>query len=474
MIPVSRQRTSALSFYQGNQLLGRGSMNRYRLGAHSARILLSIYLLSFCLNAGCGSGDGTSPEARLGIVYVDAEPDSVQIGWLLTGPSSFAFYGLGDDTLSGLAAGAYTMTWPEILGRVTPSPNPQSLLLGPGGTVEFTGHYAGIGELTVNVEPDFITAVWHLEGPGGLAESGTGDHVFTDMPEGDYLLLWGEQAGYRSPIPIQSTMCLGAGAAFAYYGQYIPIGALSVDPEPNEIVAPWRIIGPAGFQTEGLGDSTLTDLVAGCYTVEFLHRNGWVDPSPNSIVSCLAAGSSQVVQGIYSRAAPADEIALAFDPDGKHSCLDAEPFVQVTAYLLILAPSASGGVSGWECEVDYPGHAVLVGTALAGVNPLNVAQPPSFMVGLGGGPLPHAPVLELARLTFLLTSSDPILFAILPFTPCSLPDYELPVYADGADPSLLRPLTPRVIYGENVAAAINLVGCSPAPPAWGDIKKFYE
>lgn len=170
----------------------------------------------------------------------------------------------------------------------------------------------------------------------------------------------------------------------------------------------------------------------------------------------------------------ADEIALAFDPGGEHSCLDAEAFVQVTTYLLILSPAASGGVFGWECEIDYPGHAVLVGTALAGVNPVNVAQPPSFQVGLGGGPLPYAPVVEAARLTFLLTSADPIRFAILPFTPCSLPDYELPVYADGANPNVLRPLTPRVIYGENVAAGINLPGCSPQPLTWGDIKKLYE
>lgn len=175
-----------------------------------------------------------------------------------------------------------------------------------------------------------------------------------------------------------------------------------------------------------------------------------------------------------ARARAADEIALAFDPGGEHSCLDAEAFVQVTAYLLILAPSASGGVSGWECEIDYPAHAVLVGAALGGVNPLNVAQPPSFMVGLGGGPLPSAPVVEAARLTFLLTSADPIRFVILPFTPCSLPEYELPVYADGANPNVLRPLTPRVIYGDNVAAGINLPGCSPQPLTWGDIKKLYE
>jgi len=173
-------------------------------------------------------------------------------------------------------------------------------------------------------------------------------------------------------------------------------------------------------------------------------------------------------------ASAADEIALAFDPGGEHSCLDAEAFVQVTAYLLILAPTASGGVYGWECEIDHPSHAVLVGTALAGVNALNVAQPPSFQVGLGGGPLPCAPVVEVARLMFLLTSADPIRFAILPFTPCSLPDYELPVYADGANPAVLRPLAPRVIYGENVVAGINLPGCSPQPLTWGDIKKLYE
>lgn len=283
--------------------MGRDSMSEYRFWAHRALILFTTYLMLSCLNEGCGSGNGTSPEAQLGAIHVDAEPDSVRIEWLLTGPSSFVFYGLGDDTLSGLAAGAYTMTWPDVLGRVTPSPNPQSLLLEPGGVTRFTGLYAGIGELHVDVDPDFIVAIWRLECPGGLVQDGTGDHLFADMPEGDYLLRWGDQAGYRTPVPSQSARHLGAGAALTYHGQYVPVGTLSIDPEPDELSASWRVLGPAGLQAESAGDTILTDLDAGCYIVEFLHESGWLDPSPNPIVSCLVAGSSQVAQGVYSRAA---------------------------------------------------------------------------------------------------------------------------------------------------------------------------
>jgi len=166
-----------------------------------------------------------------------------------------------------------------------------------------------------------------------------------------------------------------------------------------------------------------------------------------------------------------DEIGLFFDDAGEAACAEVEPYATVTIYLLLLQPSA-GSVAGWECILDYD-NVMLTGTVLAG-QALNVDQAPRFQVGIGGPPLMGGSVVELARFTFLVLGPGQSAFYIYAYDPPSIPDSELPVYADGADFSHLIPMTPHSLSGGAVVAGVNLPECVRLDATWGQIKQVYD
>jgi len=161
-----------------------------------------------------------------------------------------------------------------------------------------------------------------------------------------------------------------------------------------------------------------------------------------------------------------DEIGLFFDEHAELPCLRAEAFSTPTAYLLLLDPSASGGVYGWECTLDYTNVMLIGSPAINGVG-LNITTPPEFMVGLAA-PLLRSPIVELARLQFLILAGSAA-FYIYP-----LRQGETPQYADGSDPSILLPLTPRGMSGGALVAGVNLPECITIDATWGRIKHVYE
>ncbi len=194
--------------------------------------------------------------------------------------------------------------------------------------------------------------------------------------------------------------------------------------------------------------------------------------SPHGLASAAAA---LCLFGIFllGAAAPAvaiDEIGLFFDPDADESCLQASAYANVGVYLFLLDPSAVSGVSGWECSLELR-DVVLTGVTLTGGG-LNFATAPDFMVGVGtANPLPARRAVELARLSVLYLNT-PAAFYIHPFP---IPSLEgSPVYADGANPSILLPLTPRVVGAGGIAAGINLPACLPEEATWGAVKHSYE
>jgi len=89
--------------------------------------------------AGC-SEDPVNPGDTKGTAVIDPSPDSLNATWTLTGPDSFSQSGNGDQTLSELTIGEYTLSWDSINGYITPSGDQQTLAA--DGTITFNGVYS--------------------------------------------------------------------------------------------------------------------------------------------------------------------------------------------------------------------------------------------------------------------------------------------------------------------------------------------
>jgi formylglycine-generating enzyme required for sulfatase activity len=75
-------------------------------------------------------------------------------------------------------------------------------------------------------------------------------------------------------------------------------GTITVDPEPNRITVPWRLVGPATF-IESVGDTTLSDMTVGSYTVTWGAVDGYVAPS--AVTDILVADQTLVFIGSYTQ-----------------------------------------------------------------------------------------------------------------------------------------------------------------------------
>jgi hypothetical protein len=78
--------------------------------------------------------------APVGTVLIDPNPDSILAPWQLESDAGLIYSGAGDSTLVDVPMGTYTLTWGEVEGFETPSPNPVSQLLEPGASAVFAIH----------------------------------------------------------------------------------------------------------------------------------------------------------------------------------------------------------------------------------------------------------------------------------------------------------------------------------------------
>jgi hypothetical protein len=77
------------------------------------------------------------------------------------------------------------------------------------------------------------------------------------------------------------------------------IGTITIDPEPNDINAPWQITGPGGFSQSGTGDVTLEDAAAGEYSLTWGDVSGWTAPSSAPVTLALVADATLQFIGTY-------------------------------------------------------------------------------------------------------------------------------------------------------------------------------
>ncbi len=193
---------------------------------------------------------------------------------------------------------------------------------------------------------------------------------------------------------------------------------------------------------------------------------------------------------------PTDAIGIFFDETGCTYCAAPSPYMPMTAYLLMLGPSASGDITGWECSVPTDPASFPAGITVT-IEGGGVIQStwPELRVPLSS-PLPRAPIVHLATFsTFYL--GDPILFGIGPTHPSSLPANPSPAYFALPEAETPRPLAvwldsppmptaPDAFIAADVAASYaSQHGICPRTPwceapvlvipeTWGAVKGLYR
>ncbi len=235
-----------------------------------------------------------------GTIIVNSQPKSLNAPWTLLGPGNYELTGNGDQTVTGLVPGDYTLNWGTVSGWDSPSSSTQTL--GSGDELAFNGtYYPSIpeGTIIVDAEPNsLINAPWTLSGPDNYSFSGSRDHTLTGLVPGDYTLNWGAVSGWESPSSSTQTLSDGAVVTFnGTYSQIISEGTIIVDTEPNSLNAPWSLSGPDSYSYGGTGDHTLTGLVPGVYTLNWGVVSGWESPSGST--QTLGSGGEITFNGTF-------------------------------------------------------------------------------------------------------------------------------------------------------------------------------
>jgi hypothetical protein len=110
------------------------------------------------------------------------------------------------------------------------------------------------------------------------------------------------------------------------------VGAITINPEPNSIVAPWQITGPNAFSQSGTGDATLGDMTAGSYALTWGSVTGWTTPSPAAVTQTLVANGTLTYAGLY-----VEESGYALEFDGVDDRVEVSDEVNVTGPLTVEA-----------------------------------------------------------------------------------------------------------------------------------------
>lgn len=247
--------------------------------------------------------------SSLGTITVDPNPDQLVAPWALIGPNDFSTTGNGDVELPNLAPGVYTAIWREVDGWNTPEPTAQTLSV--GGTATLSGAYIPQpGEIWVRPYPSELDAPWTVSGPNDYSTTLEGIWSLYELEPGEYTVTWGNIPGWQTPDP--ESQVLPGGGLITLAGTYVlPPESVAINPRPNEIDAPWSIVGPNDFGMTGSGDLVLGDMEMGSYTVTWEEVAGW--ETPGTSTETLVEGGAVVLTGAYYE--PFGRIVIDSNPD---------------------------------------------------------------------------------------------------------------------------------------------------------------
>lgn len=159
----------------------------------------------------------------------------------------------------------------------------------------------------------------------------------------------------------------------------------------------------------------------------------------------LAAVVSAAIATV-TPASAADEIGVFFDPEATTATwTTSAPDELVTAYLVLLEPSATEPIGAWECRLAWqtPGPDVVVVQWNLRGDGTNFGTAPDFIVGVGSPLPPAAQVVLMDFLVLVPSPADPVTFFVQPFSVPSLTlppgspyTVQLPLYSSGASGDL--------------------------------------
>ena len=228
-----------------------------------------IILTAALFICSCSDDDPVRPDDTdtTGTIVVDILPEDITPDWTLELPDGETITGMGDTTMTDMAAGSYTITWLHQTDWITPDPATATLVLEATRTVTFTGAYVlDFGTIIINPEPDGVNTYWLLargDEVGGIAGSGD-DTLSFQMPE-DYTVTWGDVPGWLTPDP--ETLAVTSPDTTTFTGTYEVDTAAYPTPRINWIYEnapipegfPMIVWGGANDEQDGpLGPESLT------------------------------------------------------------------------------------------------------------------------------------------------------------------------------------------------------------------------
>jgi hypothetical protein len=182
---------------------------------------------------------------------------------------------------------------------------------------------------------------------------------------------------------------------------------------------------------------------------------------------CAAAASADVESG-------PNRIGIFADVDGLVNEIDVEEGQPLEVYLLILNPTGTRGLGGFECSIVVPDNVTVWGWNFPMDRPLSIGAAPDFMVVFD--PLPYQAVNHVMTFIVVPGNSEPAQFYIEKLAEISSGD--APLYLDAVyHPVASDELIDLIPYPDGPGKASFVVNSGRVPAtteAWGDVKALFR
>jgi hypothetical protein len=242
-------------------------------------------------------------------------PNGTPAAITITGPAGFSQTATGSTTLTGLAAGTYTIAATRVVAGLygfTAAPASQSASVAAGSTASASVAYAvSTGALTISVSglPNGTNAPITVTGPGSFSRTVTATATLADLAPGTYTVAAAALSvgpTQYTPSAATQTVSVTAGAtasrSVAYTGSGTSL-AITVNGVPGGATGAVQVSGPNGYTQAVTATTTLANLAAGTYTVaasNIAHGGFTYGATPASQAVSLATGENKGATVTYA------------------------------------------------------------------------------------------------------------------------------------------------------------------------------